>query len=744
MFSRHFSKFSRLSVTIFLIFFNGFVNSAGYSTIGEGRHTIENGTVTLANGSRIATKVDVDEYQNQPRACNVEIDAEGNIILNFDWFTNTAYEGCTVDLVTEIGGDKETNVVEFTVSFDHYGESELNTCMSCGGMSGNMLILSNYVQNKIFLFRIPFVFNIDSNEFDELVQMPPNEWPCQRPWNKLWSSSEIRICYSGDEIQIGSFIDTPGPLNFWFWCHRDANRTFQNLKQLDFNVEINGETFVVNHTDYNFSRCKSENFAKPLCSPVKPKVWPIVGNAKLEGKGLLAFSLLPRYQIIFRRGCHFVSLKFSGKKYSLLTTLPPLPPKPLTTMNGTTIDEIITLFKNNGDFEYESSTSDSSKNLTNQLNSSSTQTNKTSIIAKINGTTMFSTLTNEISTGGNLTNEQTTPTEETTINEIYSGTPQIIPAIIVTTTEATTIEETTLLVETTTEDFFTTTEEATTDEDTTEATTYEDTTEDTTDEETTEYPTEETSIPTTSTTTTIVTSSEMTTTFIDPTATSASPTEEETTSTSQMVLPPLKTSENLPEITTPTTTEAIKTTQQEALTATKSPSKIWIFIVVVVLLICLSVGGVFYYLNYMKKEEHSVEEGVKREDRSNEEVDKTERETEEDSMKILKDKKKHPRFDETQRETKRETTIKQLFDKTQRSESEEKSLKEEEKLDATSKTVSEEEVTIENKTLLSVYASQTGNGSKLKEAKVEGEKSKKEEEKKVEDKNNNKNSSVAL
>ncbi|CAK5080752.1 unnamed protein product [Meloidogyne enterolobii] len=732
MFSRYFSKFSRLSATIFLIVFNGFVNSAGYSTIGEGRHTIENGTVTLANGSRIATREDVDEYQNQPRACNVEIDAEGNIILYFDWFTNTAYEGCTVDLVTEIGGDKETNVVEFTVSFDHYGESELNTCMSCDGdgMSGNI---------------IPFVFNTDSNEFDELVQMSPNGWPCQQPWNKMWSSSEIRICYSGDEIQIGSFIDTRGPLNFWFWCHRDENRTFENLTQLEFNVEITGETFVVNHTDYNFSRCRSESFAKPLCSPVKPKVWPIVGNAKLEGKGLLAFSLLPRYQIIFRRGCHFVSLKFPGKKYSLLTTLPPLPPKPLTTMNGTTIDEIITLFKNNGDFEYESSTSDLSQNLTNQLNSSSIQTNKTSIIAKINGTTMFSTLTNGTLTGGNLTNEQTTPTEETTINETYSGTPQIIPAIVVTTTEATTTEETTLLVETTTEDFFTTTEEATTDEDTTEDTTYEDTTEDTTDEDTTEYPTEETSIPTTSTTTTtIVTSSEMTTTFIAPTATSASPTEEETTSTSQMVLPPLKTSENLPEITTPTTTEAIKTTQQEALTATKSSSKIWIFIVVVVLLICLSVGGVFYYLNYMKKEEHSVEEGVKREDRSNEEVDKTERETEEDSMKILKDKKKHPRFDETQRETKRETTIKQLFDKTQRSESEEKSLKEEEKLDATSKTVSEEEVTIENKTLLSVYASQTGNGSKLKEAKVEGEKSKKDEEKKVEDKNNNKNSSVAL
>uniref|UniRef100_A0A915LTU1 Galectin n=1 Tax=Meloidogyne javanica TaxID=6303 RepID=A0A915LTU1_MELJA len=511
MFSRYFSKFSRLSATIFLIVFNGFVNSAGYSTIGEGRHTIENGTVTLANGSRIATREDVYEYQIQPLACSVEIDAEGNIILNFDWFTKNAFEGCTVDLVTEIGSDKETNV-EFTVSIDHFGE--LNTCMSCGGydwMSGNI---------------IPFVFNIDSDEFDKLVQMPPNEWPCQQPWNKLWSSSEIRICYSDDEIQIGSFIDTPEFLNFWPWCHRDENRTFENLKQLEFNVEINGETFVVNHTDYNFSRCNSESLPKPLCSPVQPKVWPILGNAQLEGKGLLAFSLLPKYQE-FHLGCDFVSLKFSGKKYSLLTTLPP---KPLTTMNGT-IDEIITLFKsNNGDFDYESSTSDLSQNLTGQLNMSSIQTNKTSIIAKTNGTTMFNTSTNKTSTGGNLTDEQTTPTDETTINETYSGTPQIIPAIIVFTTEATTTEETTLLVETSTEDFFTTTDEGTTDEDPTD----EVTTEDTTDEDTTEHPTEETSIPTTSTTTTkIVTSSEMTTTFIDPTTTSASPTEEETTSTSQ-------------------------------------------------------------------------------------------------------------------------------------------------------------------------------------------------------------------
>uniref|UniRef100_A0A915M2C3 Galectin n=1 Tax=Meloidogyne javanica TaxID=6303 RepID=A0A915M2C3_MELJA len=573
MFSRYFSKFSRLSATIFLIVFNGFVNSAGYSTIGEGRHTIENGTVTLANGSRIATREDVYEYQIQPLACNLDIDAEGNIILDFSWYTITAYEGCTVDLVTEIGSDKETNVVEFTVSIKHY--EELNKCMSCGGddwMSGNI---------------IPFVFNIDSDEFDELVQMPPSEWPCQEPWNKLWSSSEIRICYSGDEIQIGSFIDTPGPLNFWPWCHRDENRTFENLKQLDFNVEINGETFVVNHTDYNFSICKSQNFEKPFCSPVKPKVWPIVGNTQLEGKGLLAFSLLPKYQIIFHRGCDLVSLKFPSKKYSLLTTLPP---KPLTTMNGT-IDEIITLFKsNNGDFDYESSTSDLSQNLTNQLNSSSTQTNKTSIIAKTNETTVFNTSTNGTLTGRNLTDGPTIPTEETTINGTYSGTPQIIPAI---------------------------------------------------------------------------------------------------------------------------------------------------------------------------EKEHSVEEGVKeKEDKSNEEVDKTERETEEDSMKIIKDKKKHPRFDETQRETKRETIKQLLFDKTQRSESEEKSLKEEEKLDATSKTVSEEEVTIENKTLLSVYGpSQFGNGSKLKEAKVEEEKSKKEEkvkqkveegkttkevEQKGEDKNNNKNSNVAL
>nr|CAD2186344.1 unnamed protein product [Meloidogyne enterolobii] len=569
MFSRYFSKFSRLSATIFLIVFNGFVNSAGYSTIGEGRHTIENGTVTLANGSRIATREDVDEYQNQPLACNLDIDAEGNIILDFSWYTITAYEGCTVDLVTEIGSDKETNVVEFTVSIKHY--EELNKCMSCGGddwMSGNI---------------IPFVFNIDSDEFDELVQMPPSEWPCQEPWNKLWSSSEIRICYSGDEIQIGSFIDTPGPLNFWPWCHRDENRTFENLKQLDFNVEINGETFVVNHTDYNFSRCKSENFAKPLCSPVQPKVWPILGNTQLEGKGLLAFSLLPKYQIIFHRGCDLVSLKFPSKKYSLLTTLPP---KPLTTMNGT-IDEIITLFKNNGDFDYESSTSDLSQNLTNQLNSSSTQTNKTSIIAKTNETTVFNTSTNGTLTGRNLTDGPTIPTEETTINGTYSGTPQIIPAIEVFTTESTTTEETTSEPTTIPSD------ETPTEEDTN----YEDTTEDTT-----EHPTEETSIPTTSTTTTkIVTSSEMTTTFIDPTTTSVSPTTEETTSTSQMVVPPLKTSQNLPEITTPTT-EAVKTTQKEALTATKSSSKIWIFIIVVVLLICLSVAGVFYYFNYMKKE----------------------------------------------------------------------------------------------------------------------------------------------
>uniref|UniRef100_A0A914NL90 Uncharacterized protein n=1 Tax=Meloidogyne incognita TaxID=6306 RepID=A0A914NL90_MELIC len=733
MFSRYFSKFSRLSATIFLIVFNGFVNSAGYSTIGEGRHTIENGTVTLANGSRIATREDVDEYQTQPRACNVQIDAEGNIILNYGWFTKNAFEGCTLDLVTEIGSDKETNVVEFTVSIKHY--EELNTCMSCGGydwMSGNI---------------IPFVFNIDSDEFDELVQMPlsDEQWSCGQPWNKLWGSSEIRVCYSGDKIQIGSFIDTRGPLNFWPWCHRDENRTFEDLKQLDFNVEISGKTFVVNHTDYNFSRCKSENFAKPLCSPVKPKVWPIVGNAQLEGKGLLAFSLLPKYQIIFHRGCDLVSLKFSGKKYSLLTTLPA---KPLTTMDGTTIDEIITLFKNNGDFDYESSTSDLSQNLTNQLNVSSTQTNKTSVIAKINGTKMFNSSTNETSTGRNLTDEPTIPTEETTINETYSGTPQIIPAIEVFTTEATTTEGTTLEPTTIPSD------ETPAEEDTTyEETTYEETT----DEDTTEHPTEKTSIPTTSTTTEIVTSSEMTTTFIDPTTTSASPTEEETTSTS--LVPPLKTSQNLPEITTPT--EAIKTTQQEALTATKGSSKIWIFIVVVVLLICLSVGGVFYYLNYKKKEEHSVEEGVKeKEDKSNEEVDKTERETEEDSMKIIKDKKKHPRFDETQRETKRETIKQLIFDKTQRSESEEKSLKEEEKLDATSKTVSEEEVTIENKTLLSVYGpSQIGNGNKLKEAKVEEEKSKKEEkvkqkveedkttkevEQKGEDKNNNKNSNVAI
>jgi len=111
------------------------------------------------------------------------------------------------------------------------------------------------------------------------------------------------------ENLIFALLDTPGPLNFRPWCHRDENRTFQNLKQLEFNVEINGETFVVNHTDYNFSRCKSENFAKPLCSPVQPKVWPILGNAQLEGKGLLAFSLLPKYQE-FHLGCDFVSLKF--------------------------------------------------------------------------------------------------------------------------------------------------------------------------------------------------------------------------------------------------------------------------------------------------------------------------------------------------------------------------------------------------------------------------------------------------
>ncbi|CAK5013771.1 unnamed protein product [Meloidogyne enterolobii] len=100
--------------------------------VGLGDHILQDREVTLANGSMIVYKEDVEEYlTSSVNACNVDFDDEGNIVLHYTNLEATKDKGCTMDLLT----NKRHEIVFWTGVHNLGG---LDACLNGSDINSNV------------------------------------------------------------------------------------------------------------------------------------------------------------------------------------------------------------------------------------------------------------------------------------------------------------------------------------------------------------------------------------------------------------------------------------------------------------------------------------------------------------------------------------------------------------------------------------------------------------------------------
>jgi hypothetical protein len=78
--NKQFVFFNILAFSIVILLLFGQVNS---TTVGLGKHELKDGKVTLAEGSRIGTVKNFEQYKKNPDACDLMFDVDGNLYVIF-------------------------------------------------------------------------------------------------------------------------------------------------------------------------------------------------------------------------------------------------------------------------------------------------------------------------------------------------------------------------------------------------------------------------------------------------------------------------------------------------------------------------------------------------------------------------------------------------------------------------------------------------------------------------------------
>uniref|UniRef100_A0A914KT93 Transmembrane protein n=1 Tax=Meloidogyne incognita TaxID=6306 RepID=A0A914KT93_MELIC len=298
---------------VFVIYSVGLLNLVESTTtriieVGRGKHKLEGDNVILSDGSRIAEREDMKDYNflSPKESCVLHIEYNNNIIVYFQEDGD-----CIVDLIVEdsdiLNFFDISHTVEFTIVLHNYNDS-LSKCL--GNCSDFELMNTNI---------LTLAFN--DNDFPLGVY-------------------HIGSCFRKDEgvysLVVGSFQAASCAYSSMCLKHKiDISQEFIKLNFLmnSFPHLIEEEKFI-----YCYPPSETNQSSEEL---ITVKAWKIINvgdnsDESLIGKRLIVLHLLPNYifpsctengtvneeeKMDFPR-CYF-AIEFSGKKYKLLTTKNP-------------------------------------------------------------------------------------------------------------------------------------------------------------------------------------------------------------------------------------------------------------------------------------------------------------------------------------------------------------------------------------------------------------------------------------
>uniref|UniRef100_A0A914NTP0 Uncharacterized protein n=1 Tax=Meloidogyne incognita TaxID=6306 RepID=A0A914NTP0_MELIC len=246
---------------VFVIYSVGLLNLVESTTriieVGRGKHKLEGDSVILSDGSRIAEREDLYDYNflSKRGSCHVEIDYD-HIIVYFQ-----KRGGCTVDFIVEDSDFLNTNDTSHTAEFTivlYNGRNSLSDCLK------NCPFGSELMKT-----------NILSLSLSDL------------------GAYQIGVCISDDELFVGSFL--AAYCAYSSVCFKNKIKSSHKSIKLDFLMA----TFPRLIEEENSTFCPFEADQSPE-ELIKVKAWKIINvgdnsDESLIGKRLIVLHLLPNY-----------------------------------------------------------------------------------------------------------------------------------------------------------------------------------------------------------------------------------------------------------------------------------------------------------------------------------------------------------------------------------------------------------------------------------------------------------------
>ncbi|KAF7637604.1 hypothetical protein Mgra_00002861 [Meloidogyne graminicola] len=274
----------RILVLFCFFFLSSIINSSNSEDVqvGFGNHTLKDGKVTLAIGTRIANENDFKDNKGHLPACVASI--KGNQITLL--YNEKSEEGCTVDLLTNV------TYIEL--------DANLNFCVKIEGKAAKRENFDNY---KI----LPFAYSLTNKELNKI-------------WDENATCSERSSCLKNKEIKANCMPWTAMKITWELnTTHLSVCLTLLGTNEYVFEnstIKVNNSSTSVKYhvsihknkdggtiSQYNYKAQTSSNSVfsdmKFKCidkSALKPKTWEIDGGT-YNGQQMFTFNLLPRTKI---------------------------------------------------------------------------------------------------------------------------------------------------------------------------------------------------------------------------------------------------------------------------------------------------------------------------------------------------------------------------------------------------------------------------------------------------------------
>ncbi|CAK5036288.1 unnamed protein product [Meloidogyne enterolobii] len=134
------ANIAALSIVVLQLLGQLNITEANY--VGLGNHILRDGKVTLAEGSRVVNKQDMEQNMTiSDDACDIAFDKEGNILLLYMNQGTIKDNGCTVDLLTNI-------VDEIVLNSGLNNSAGLGTCLRGDTINSNVLPFAYSLTNE--------------------------------------------------------------------------------------------------------------------------------------------------------------------------------------------------------------------------------------------------------------------------------------------------------------------------------------------------------------------------------------------------------------------------------------------------------------------------------------------------------------------------------------------------------------------------------------------------------------------